>query len=159
MPGVRRGRILAGGLGVRYRGKAVRFVHNEIVRFAHVDAAGIVFYPRYFEMLNATIEAWFAEALNYPFEQMVGDGCGVPLIHSAVSFTSASRLGERLRFGLAVSEVGRSRVGLSIACDCDDETRLTADFKLVLVQLRPLSSKRLPDPLRAAMLNYLEPSV
>ena len=32
------------------------FVFPQKVRFQHCDPAGIVFYPRYFEMLNTTIE-------------------------------------------------------------------------------------------------------
>ena len=32
------------------------------VRFGDVDPAGIVFYPRYFEMLNAAVEDWFTMA-------------------------------------------------------------------------------------------------
>ena len=31
------------------------------IRFRHCDAAGIVFYPRYFEMMNDLVEDWFAE--------------------------------------------------------------------------------------------------
>ena len=34
------------------------------VRFQHTDPAGIVFYPRYFEMINQVIEDWFAEKLR-----------------------------------------------------------------------------------------------
>ena len=34
------------------------FERNKRVRFAHCDPAGIVFYPRYFEMLNELVEAF-----------------------------------------------------------------------------------------------------
>ena len=36
---------------------------RERVRFGHCDPAGIVFYPRYFEMLNALVEDWISEGL------------------------------------------------------------------------------------------------
>ena len=36
------------------------------VRFQHCDPAGIVFYPRYFEMVNAVVEDWFEE-MGEPF--------------------------------------------------------------------------------------------
>ena len=132
------------------------FEHEEVVRFGHVDAAGIVFYPRYFEMLNATIEAWFAEALSYPFQQMVAEGCGIPLVASDVRFSSASRLGEHLRFLLGVRDGGGASIELEITCLCAGETRLTATLKLVLVQLQPFLSKRIPDELRSSMIRYLE---
>jgi 4-hydroxybenzoyl-CoA thioesterase len=46
------------------------FVKQEKIRFQHVDYAGIVFYPRFLEMLNCLVEDWFEEALGRPFSQM-----------------------------------------------------------------------------------------
>ena len=46
------------------------FVSQQQVRFAHVDAAGIVFYPRYFEMLNAAVEDYFAQHIGVDFATM-----------------------------------------------------------------------------------------
>ena len=40
------------------------------VRFQHCDPAGIVFYPRYLEMINQTVEEWFA-AMGRAFPDMV----------------------------------------------------------------------------------------
>ena len=39
------------------------FTTTRKVRFEHCDPAGIVFYPRYFEMINGTVEDWFEEDL------------------------------------------------------------------------------------------------
>ena len=38
---------------------AAPFVSQVEVRFRHFDPAGIVFYPRYFEMINDFVEEWF----------------------------------------------------------------------------------------------------
>jgi hypothetical protein len=38
-----------------------QFTKQEKVRFQHVDYAGIVFYPRFLEMLNCLVEDWFEE--------------------------------------------------------------------------------------------------
>ena len=38
------------------------------IRFNHVDAAGIVFYPRYYEMLNQVVEEWFEKKLDIDFK-------------------------------------------------------------------------------------------
>ena len=65
------------------------------VRFKDCDAAGIVFFPRYFEMLNDCVEDWFREALALPFEAMHGsDRCGVPTAELSSRFVAPSRLGE-----------------------------------------------------------------
>ena len=42
------------------------------MRFGHCDPAGIVYYPRYFEMLNELVEDWFAQALGLPFDVLIG---------------------------------------------------------------------------------------
>ena len=34
---------------------------NIVVRFEHCDAAGIMFYPRFFALVNEMVEEWFAE--------------------------------------------------------------------------------------------------
>ena len=37
-----------------------QFATEILVRFQHCDPAGIVFYPRYFEMISQSVEEWFA---------------------------------------------------------------------------------------------------
>ena len=34
------------------------------IRFTHTDPAGYVFFPRYFDMLQAVAEEWFENSLN-----------------------------------------------------------------------------------------------
>ncbi|MBY0236971.1 MAG: acyl-CoA thioesterase, partial [Burkholderiaceae bacterium] len=48
------------------------FERRELVRFGHCDPAGIVFYPRYFEMLNALVEDWFTQGLQVDYAQLLG---------------------------------------------------------------------------------------
>ena len=43
------------------------FTYPHKVLFRHCDPAGIVFYPRYFEMMNDTVEAFFGTALDAPW--------------------------------------------------------------------------------------------
>ena len=50
-----------------------QFTKQEKVRFQHVDYAGIVFYPRFLEMLNCLVEDWFEEAIDRPFSKMQQD--------------------------------------------------------------------------------------
>ena len=40
------------------------FIKTEKIRFKHVDYAGIVFYPRFLEMLNDLVEDWFEEVIK-----------------------------------------------------------------------------------------------
>ena len=79
------------------------------VRFADVDPAGIVFYPRYFEMLNGAVEDWFADRLGLPFAIMHRERhMGVPTVSLAVTFLHPSILGEDLSIVLNPREIGKS---------------------------------------------------
>ena len=40
------------------------------VLFKHCDPAGIVFFPRYFEMMNDCVEAFFDKVVEWPFEDI-----------------------------------------------------------------------------------------
>ena len=44
------------------------------VEFNHCDPAGIVFYPRYFEMTNSVCENFFREVVGYSYHAMMEDG-------------------------------------------------------------------------------------
>jgi len=58
-----------------------------LVRFGDCDAAGIVFYPRYFDMFNSLVEDWCREELNFPFSEIVMHrGLGLPTVHLEVDF-------------------------------------------------------------------------
>ncbi|WP_353084724.1 thioesterase family protein [Flavobacterium sp.] len=87
------------------------FVKQEKIRFQHVDYAGIVFYPRFLEMLNCLVEDWFEEALGRPFSQM-HETNGIPTVDLKVQFKKAARLGEILTKKLWVKNLG----GASILC-------------------------------------------
>ena len=76
---------------------AFAFQREQLVRFGHCDPAGIVFYPRYFEMLNELIEDWFAHALGLPFDVLIGQrGVGMPTAQLDTRFLRVSRHGDRL---------------------------------------------------------------
>ncbi|GAA0689512.1 thioesterase family protein [Vreelandella titanicae] len=112
------------------------FTTHRKVRFQHCDPAGIVFYPRYFEMINSVVEDWFEEVVQRDFNQLhVESGTGVPTAAIDTQFHAPSRLGERLTFELAVQAVGRSSLTLQIIAYCGDQKRLTSRSTLVYVDL------------------------
>ncbi len=79
------------------------------IEFNHCDPAGIVFYPRYFEMVNSVIENFFADVVGRSFAQMHnGAANGVPTVAIETSFQRPSRLGDKVLFSLAVEKIGGS---------------------------------------------------
>ncbi len=114
------------------------------ILFQHCDPAGIVFFPRYFEMINLVVEEWFEQSLGYPFAQMQSDGFGVPTVTIKTDFTAPSRLGDRVDFQLTVAKLGRTSVTLDYVAKAGEETRLTAQS--VLVYMDKSTGRPLPWP-------------
>src|SRR5690554_938950 len=111
------------------------FIKQEKIRFQHIDYAGIVFYPRFLEMLNCLVEDWFEEALDRPFSKMHQTN-GIPTVDLKVQFKKAARLGETLTKKLWVKELKSS----SVICgfrfeDENGNTCLEGEVTLVNVKI------------------------
>lgn len=137
------------------------FVKPLLVRFKHCDPAGIVFYPRYFEMMNDLVEDWCAEGLGLSFGEMhLRNAMGVPTANIECRF-SAPSFCETLQRSLEVSRLGRSSMTLRIRFSgANDETRLQATLVLVWVAKgeggRP-APIAVPDAQRAAIVRFAAP--
>lgn len=134
----------------------MRFVMPQKVKFKHCDPAGIVFYPRYFEMINDCVEAFFDEALGVPFEEVHQDG-GVPTAEISVRFTAPSRHGDRLELHLEPTRLGRSSLGLRVEALCGGESRFVATSTLVLVGTDG-ASRPWPSTLRNTLESWVQPT-
>jgi 4-hydroxybenzoyl-CoA thioesterase len=111
------------------------FEFHHRVLFQHCDPAGMVFYPRYFEMINACVETWFEQEVEVPFNQMhLQLGLSVPTVSTQTKFHAPSHLGDRLIFQMQVQKCGSSSLQLNISVSCDEQLRLTNETTLVLVE-------------------------
>src|SRR5260221_3140820 len=82
---------------------ASAFVSQVQVLFRHCDPAGIVFYPRYFEMVNDLVEEWFDRGMGLPFHTLhVQRQVGTPTVSVQCDFTAPSRWHDKLRQVLEV---------------------------------------------------------
>jgi len=133
------------------------FQVREVVRFRHCDPAGIVFYPRYFEMINDFVETWFEQGLGASFHVLhVERGMGTPTASVHCDFISPSRWNDTLIQTLHVEHLGGASVRLAFAFAGEDGVvRLRGHITIVTVNLATMRSQRIPDPLRAAMARFL----
>ncbi len=111
------------------------FIKKEQIRFRHTDFAGIVFYPRFLEMLNDLVEDWFEEALDRPFSK-IHETNGIPTVDLKIQFKNAARIGETLTKKLWVKELKSS----SVVCgfqfiNQQDKTVLEGEVTLVNVAI------------------------
>ena len=111
------------------------FIKEEQIRFRHTDFAGIVFYPRFLEMLNDLVEDWFDEALDRPFSK-IHETNGIPTVDLKVQFKNAARIGEVLTKKLWVKELKNSSVVCGFTfINQDNKTVLEGEVTLVNVAI------------------------
>ncbi|MCZ8145779.1 acyl-CoA thioesterase [Flavobacterium sp.] len=136
------------------------FTKEEKIRFQHIDYAGIVFYPRFLEMLNALVEDWFEEALDRPFHLM-HETNGIPTVDLKVQFKSPARLGETLTKHLWVKELRNS----SMVCgftfvNATQKTVLEGEVTLVNVKIaedrQTISSEAFNESMKSKIELYLQ---
>jgi 4-hydroxybenzoyl-CoA thioesterase len=132
------------------------FTAERRVRFADCDAAGIVFYPRYFEMLNGVVEDWFAGPLAASFRELHLDRhVSVPTAAVEARFIAPSRLEDSLELTLTVTRLGGASCGLRHRIRCCDQPRFEATQTIVYVG-RSMKPEPWPEDLRARIAPFLE---
>lgn len=132
------------------------FTVDRRVRFADCDAAGIVFFPRYFEMLNGVVEDWFAGPLQASFRQLhMERHVSVPTAVVEARFIAPSRLEDDLTFALTVTKLGGASCGLRYRITAAGQLRFEATQTIVYVGAS-LVPESWPAELRARIAPYLE---
>ena len=133
------------------------FISEVNVRFRHCDPAGIVFYPRYFEMINDFVEEWFDKGMGLPFHTLhVGRRIGTPLASVQCDFSAPSRWHETLRQELIVCRIGGASFSAEVTFfGPDGGVRLKATLTIVTVDLDRMRSTAIPDDLRLRMREFL----
>jgi 4-hydroxybenzoyl-CoA thioesterase len=121
------------------------FQREMLVRFGHCDAAGWVFYPRYFEMVSDFVEDWFEDGLLasapglFHHKKIL-----TPSVHFTVDYLKPTRYGDRLTFNLWTVRVGRASCELRIEASHQGELRMR--LKQVLVFISAETGRALPIP-------------
>ncbi|MEZ5995809.1 MAG: hotdog domain-containing protein [Hyphomonadaceae bacterium] len=134
----------------------MKFTRDIVVRFEHCDAAGLMFYPRFYALVNEMVEDWFA-VLGRPFAAMhVTQRKGVPTVKIDAQFERPARMGERLRQQLHVAHLGHSSCRVLHEALVDNKRVAWFEHTIVFVDLDTMKAEEWPLDLRAAMIQYLE---
>jgi 4-hydroxybenzoyl-CoA thioesterase len=124
------------------------------IRFTHTDPAGIVFFPRFFEMIQASVEDWFTHGLGVTFSKFVADGFGTPTARVECDFLKPCFLGDFLDIAVTLERLGRKSMELSFVGTVEGEERLRARSVLVLFSLVERKTLRIEGDLRARLEHY-----
>ena len=103
----------------------------------------MVFYPRYYEMINVAVEDFFEQVLEMPHAWICGNGLGIPMRSINVEFLKPSYLGDTIFIHLQPIKIGNSSVQFSLEITFESgEKRVQGSFTIVFVnnlQKRPIS--------------------
>lgn len=124
------------------------------VLFKDCDPAGIVFFPRYFEMISDVTEAFFETALDVPYPELLKTH-GVPTVQIEASFPAPSHHGDILQILVVCETVGRTSLRLGLTATCAGQTRFSAKSTLVYVN-KAGKPQPWPDTLRAALRAHMQ---
>jgi 4-hydroxybenzoyl-CoA thioesterase len=128
------------------------FMTRMPLRFAHCDPAGIAYYPRYFEIVDAAVEDWTEAALGVSRAAMHRDlGLGTPAVEVSASFTAIGRHGDLLDVAISIGEVGRTSLTLAVIVTSGGEPRFEMRLKIVLMDLKTMKATPWPDPWRTRL--------
>lgn len=132
-----------------------RFSIRRQVEFNHCDPAGLVFYPRYYEMISALLERFFADGIGHSWQAMGEDGLVTPMGKIETRFVSPSRLGDWLELSLEIARLGSSSVTFDLECRGETGLRFTGAATMVCADMNVGRAAPWPDPIRAAMQPFL----
>ena len=126
------------------------------IRFSHCDPAGIVYFPRFFDLLHDTMEDWFTNGLGERFSELVmGKGMGTPTVSTHCDFISPARFGDVLTIELSILRLGTASVELLFQASVQDRACFRCRHTICLFDRTTLKAVPIPEDLRGRMQAYL----
>jgi len=134
---------------------AAAFAARQQIRFEHCDPAGIVFFARYFTMMQGAVEAWFEAELGLDYADIIQRRrVGLGYVRAECDYLTPGRLGEVLSLTLLVERVGRSSIGLAFHGHRDGAPALIGRLVLVTTDINEMASIPIPEDVRDAVESY-----
>lgn len=126
------------------------------ILFSHCDPAGIVYFPRFFDLLHQAMEDWFTFALEERFADFIMvKKLGTPTVSTHVDFVGPARFGDTLRLELRVLKLGRTSIELGIDSFVHDKPCFRAKHTICVFSQDTYKAVPIPDELRERMHSYL----
>lgn len=127
------------------------------VRFGHCDPAGIVFTPRYFDILVEAVERFFLEALGIDYYGLLtGRRIGLGYVHASCEYLKPSQMGDRLEVGVLVERIGQASYTLVLPVLRDDVEVVRGRLVTAPTSLDTRRSIPIPPDIRTALEGYRE---
>ena len=121
------------------------------IRFADVDSAGIVYYPRYFHFFHVAMEEYIERALGAHYKELVIDRKrGFPAVHVETDFRAPLRYGDTLAVDVEISSMGETSVRWRYTGrrQGEEEVVVRAEVVTVYSDLEALEKRPIPVEIR-----------
>lgn len=146
-------------------GRRVSFTFTTPVRFADVDHAGIVYYPRFFHLFHLAFEElWRARIGPRAYSELIDrDRIGFPAVRAECEFKGPLRFGDSAEIEVTVKKLGAKsitfRYRVSRAADEGRERALSAEGLVVcaVVDLAKFVAIPVPERVVALLADLVEP--
>jgi acyl-CoA thioesterase FadM len=129
------------------------FTELLVVRLSHTDAAGVIFYPKIFEMEQELFERWLELGGFRVRDMLSGQLAPTPIVHCEADYRLPVRVGDKLTAQLAGVDVGRSGYTLQWSFARATEPAMSVRVKRVAIDPRAGESIDLPEAFRQWLLD------
>jgi len=127
------------------------------VRFSDCDPAGIVYTPRFIDMVNGAIEDFFLQRLRVDYHALlVKHQIGLGYKSVDTDFFLPALMGDRLSFTVLVEHIGRTSVIYSLHCVRETTEIMRCRLVQVTTSLNTHVPINIPTPLKDALVAYKE---
>jgi 4-hydroxybenzoyl-CoA thioesterase len=128
---------------------------RRMIQFYHCDPAGIVYYPRFFDICSDVKEEFMMQ-IGFPHHDTINRlRIGWPIVRLETDFKAVSRYGDQLDIDIQLWRLGASSIGLQYRFRGDDGERLLVKSVLVYMSLDSHKPVTMSDEMRAAFAPYL----
>jgi 4-hydroxybenzoyl-CoA thioesterase len=125
------------------------------IRFSHCDPAGIVYFARYFDLMNGVVEDWFSGALGLDYADFIGPRrIGLGYASCEADFAAPGFMGDRIAFVVIVDRIGGASLTLRIHAYRGQDAILSAHMTIVTTSLVEHRAIPIPEDLRSALERY-----
>jgi len=124
------------------------------VRFGHVDYAGIMYYPRFFDNFHAVFEDMFGARLGVPYMSLLKERrIGFPMVKIETEFRKPFRFGEPMRLRISCTRVGKSSIDFLYRAHNGPAAEPSAEARatVVTVNLDTLKPVEIPPDILAVL--------
>jgi 4-hydroxybenzoyl-CoA thioesterase len=137
------------------------FESRQPVRFADIDRAGIVYYPRFFDFWHRALEDFFNEDFHVPYHRLIDERrVGFPVVNVEASFRIPLQHGDLVAIRLSTVRLGNKSLTLRYRTYRPGVTEVAAEGTIThaCVDMDTMRANPLPDDVRAAFARHLESS-